>query len=40
MVALGRTEMTLCGHSMGGPIAMALTGWHAERIRALAIIDS
>jgi len=40
MDALGWTEMTLCGHSMGGHNAMAFAAWHPDRVRALVVIDS
>src|SRR2546426_8861556 len=40
MDALGATEMTLCGHSMGGLNAMAFAAWHPDRVRALIVVDS
>ena len=40
MDALGTTEMTLCGHSMGGHNAMAFAAWHPDRVRALIVVDS
>jgi esterase len=40
MDALGWQRMALVGHSMGGHNAMALGGWHPQRLWALAIVDS
>ncbi len=40
MDGLAWSQMTVCGHSMGGHNAMALAAWHPERVRALAVIDS
>jgi esterase len=38
--ALGCERATLCGHSMGGHNAMALSAWHPGRVRALIVVDS
>ena len=40
MAAMGWPRMALAGHSMGGHNSMAFSGWHPERVSALAIIDS
>jgi esterase len=40
MDALGWTEVTLCGHSMGGHNAMAFAAWYPDRVRALVVVDS
>lgn len=40
MDALGCARATICGHSMGGHNAMALSAWHPERVQALIVIDS
>ena len=37
---MGWPRMALAGHSMGGHNSMAFSGWHPERVSALAIIDS
>jgi len=38
--ALGWTQATLVGHSMGGHNSMACAAWHPDRVRALVIVDS
>ncbi|OLC08135.1 MAG: hypothetical protein AUH42_02285 [Gemmatimonadetes bacterium 13_1_40CM_70_11] len=38
--ALGWSRVVLVGHSMGGHNAMSFAAWHAERVRALVIVDS
>jgi pimeloyl-ACP methyl ester carboxylesterase len=38
--ALGWERAILAGHSMGGHNSMALSAWHPERVRALAVLDS
>src|SRR3989442_2590493 len=38
--ALGWRQAIVVGHSMGGHNAMAFSGWHPERVRALVIVDS
>src|SRR3989449_8835717 len=38
--ALGWRHAIVVGHSMGGHNAMAFSGWHPERVRALVIVDS
>src|SRR5215831_16024231 len=40
MDALEWTDMTLCGHSMGGHNAMAFAAWHPDRVRQLVVVDS
>jgi pimeloyl-ACP methyl ester carboxylesterase len=37
---LGWRRVILAGHSMGGHNSMALSAWHPERVRALAVLDS
>src|SRR5262249_58598198 len=38
--ALGWRQAIVVGHSMGGHNAMAFSGWHPERVRALVVVDS
>ena len=38
--ALGWRQAIVVGHSMGGHNAMAFSGWHSERVRALVVVDS
>ena len=38
--ALEWDRVILAGHSMGGHNSMALSAWHPERVRALAVLDS
>src|SRR5205809_2914781 len=38
--ALGWRQAIVVGHSMGGHNAMAFSGWHSERVRALVVLDS
>jgi len=40
MDALEWTDMTLCGHSMGGHNAMAFAARHPDRVRQLVVVDS
>lgn len=40
MDALGWRRATVCGHSMGGHNAMALSAWHPDRVAALIVVDS
>jgi pimeloyl-ACP methyl ester carboxylesterase len=37
---LGWSRTILVGHSMGGHNSMALSAWHPDRVRALAVLDS
>jgi pimeloyl-ACP methyl ester carboxylesterase len=37
---LGWERVILAGHSMGGHNSMALSAWHPDRVRALAVLDS
>jgi pimeloyl-ACP methyl ester carboxylesterase len=37
---LGWDRTILVGHSMGGHNSMALSAWHPDRVRALAVLDS
>jgi pimeloyl-ACP methyl ester carboxylesterase len=37
---LGWERMVLVGHSMGGHNSMGFSAWHADRIRALCVVDS
>ncbi|MFQ3244842.1 MAG: esterase [Arenicella sp.] len=36
---LGLAEINLCGHSMGGKVAMAFALMHPERVNRLAVLD-
>src|SRR2546422_5195308 len=38
--ALGWRQAIIVGHSMGCHHAMAFSGWHSERVRALVVVDS
>jgi len=37
---LGWAQMVVVGHSMGGHNAMGFSGWHADRVRGLCVVDS
>jgi pimeloyl-ACP methyl ester carboxylesterase len=37
--SIGLREINLCGHSMGGKVAMAFALMHPERINSLAVLD-
>jgi pimeloyl-ACP methyl ester carboxylesterase len=37
---LGWERMVLVGHSMGGHNSMGFSAWHADRVRALCVVDS